>query len=127
MFKQKKMRIASMLAVLAVFAIVGVALAATPFRETVTLTAGSGTNTLSRSFVGTKITHVQFAGPVASTSAVYIVSGTTTNLIGSKVIAANDTLLVISNAYWLFKDDTILVTSSSTNSQTAYIVGEIEP
>jgi hypothetical protein len=107
--------------------IAAVAFAATPFRQSVTVALGVGTTTLARDYVGTTVTHVQCAGTNASVISVQIVVGTTTNTIGAKILAANDTIAVITNAYPLFKGDTIRITSTDLGTNTFYVAGETTP
>jgi len=124
----------SLLAMLIIVLLVCVAiipvLADYPFRETVTSTAGSATYTYDAgvnngAYSAFQVQAIILGGEASTTTTVSMVSGTLTNSIGSKVIAAGDGNFIVasSNLYWGFLDDKLLITSGDTNTFSLYIIG----
>ena len=93
-----------------------------PQKVVTSLPLGSGTVTPPTGDTGRFIlTHVIFTAPAATTQTVSFVTGSITNTIGTKVIAANDCILEITNAMPLFSGDHIRISSTAlaaTNSAT---------
>lgn len=101
------------------------ALAGTPFKTAVTVTAGTSTTTLDKDYYATKVTHI-LTGATGGTNTIKVVQNNCTNTIGTIAVASGN-LLVVSNTVWLFKGDKIIVENNFTNTHPAVIVGELAP
>ncbi len=108
----------------------GVCLADSPARMSVVVPAGttnavgSGAATVSfGSGIGFRPEAVIMPATAGTTQTVYAVHGTVTNRLGSKVAAANDYALILTNAPWLFDGDGVVVSTTATNGFLARIVG----
>ena len=101
-----------------------------PFRTNVTVTAGSGSWEYPTAGVkkpygeAFRIQAVLLPATAGQTGTVQVVDGSVTNTIGTKVAAANDTELNVTNDWWHFASDDVLITSTDTNTFTATIIGE---
>lgn len=120
--------IACTVTMLGVLALGASVFAGTPFRLPVTMTAGVGTLTYSngianQAFSAFRVDAV-ILGSAASTATVSAVSGSITNLLGSKVVTATDKGYLITNGTWGFIGDKVRLTSTDTNTHTAYVIGE---
>jgi len=103
-------------------------LADTPFREAVTVTAGSGSFTYSsgianEAFSAFQVDAVYSSATATSTQTVSITTGTITNQAASEAVSATDRQVVVSNDTWHTIGDKVLITSTDTNTHTAYVVG----
>ena len=114
------------LAVLALLA-AGVVLAATPFRETISVTAGSAAYTNNVSSYARQIEHVLFGGATGTVASLSICQGGNTNIVASITTAENATIATATNSMWLFKGDIIRVTTSDTNTHNVIIIGTQSP
>lgn len=124
----KKMLILAML-ICAILGLTGIAQAQAPSRQSVTMTAGSGTLTYSAgiqnpAFNMFKVTAVIIpsalttggTNAIPTTNKVYAVNGTVTNLLGTITPTAGANVLMITNQWWNFIGDKLLITSSDTNT-----------
>jgi len=122
----------STLMLLLAFVVALTAFAEAPSRQSVTMTAGSGTLTYSAglqnpAFNMFKVTAVIIpsalttggTNAIPTTNHVYAVNGSVTNLLGSIVPTATANVLIISNSWWNFTGDKLLIRSSDTNTFTA--------
>lgn len=100
---------------------------AAPFRVPVTVNAGVGTYTITNVYsaaaTGVQLSHVLYTCTAPATSTASFVVGNVTNAIGTKAITATDRLLLATNAPPFLIGDLVRLTSSDTNSHTAYLVG----
>lgn len=109
-----------------------VAIAGTPFRETLTVTGGSGVYTYATDGIkkpyaeAIKIQAIITPSAATTTNTIKVVDGTVTNTIATKVVAANDSETVLTNDWWHFAGEKIIIECSATNAFTAIIVGEEE-
>jgi hypothetical protein len=98
------------------------------FRQTVTLTAGSGSLTLAPVYntvaTGVRLEAIVFTTTAPATNTASFVVGTVTNAIGTKAVTATDRTLAATSAPSLFMGDLVIFTSSSTNTHTLYVIGE---
>lgn len=76
--------------------------------------------------VGFRLENAVFGAAAATTQTVALVQGTVTNQIGTKVVAATDRMLVVTNAPWLFEGDAVFVATTATNAYDAVVVGETQ-
>lgn len=101
---------------------------ATPFRQTISMNAGSGsytiTNVYSAASTGVRLQALHYSSLAVTTSTVSYIASGTTNSYGSKVVSATDRVLVFTNIPALFIGDRLPVTSSDTNAHSIYVVGE---
>jgi hypothetical protein len=98
--------------------------AAAPSAQPFTVNSGSGSLTYSAglqnpAFNMFKITAVLLPSAVGTTNTLKVVDGTVTNTLGTKVVAANDCDLLVTNDWWHFIGAKILVECSATNAFTA--------
>ena len=125
---KNKRIVAAAVALLGVLALTASVFAGTPFRKPVTMTAGSGSLVYSNGianqvFYTYKDNAVIFGSGVA-TATVSVTSGSVTNQLGTKAITASDKGYLITNDTWHFQGDKLLLSSTDTNTHTAYVVGE---
>ena len=99
--------------------------AGSPARVSAAVAAsGSGAATLAMgSGIGFKPEAVVMPASAGSTQTVSFVMGSVTNTLGTKVAAANDVTLYLTNSPWLFDGDGVVVSTTATNGFTARIVG----
>jgi hypothetical protein len=108
-----------------------------PSRQSVTMTAGSGTLTYSAgiqnpAFNMFKVTAVIIpsalttggTNAIPTTNKVFAVNGTVTNLLGTITPTAGANVLMITNQWWNFTGDKLIITSSDTNTITAAAIIE---
>ncbi len=95
-----------------VLAAAGLALAGSPAKTTASVAAGT-TNS-----VGTGSVTLSFGSGIGFR--------TVTNSMGTKVAAANDSVLTLTNAPWLFDGDGVVITTTATNGYTARIIGTMQ-
>jgi len=112
---------------------VGLAVAGSPAKTTATVAAGTtntvGTGSVTLSFgdgIGFRTEAVVMPATAATTQTVYFVFGSVTNSIGTKTAAANDYVLSLTNAPWLFDGDGVVITTTATNGYTARIIGTMQ-
>jgi len=104
------------------------ALAGQPYRQSISLTAGAGSAslTLGDYNAALKLTHIAWGTASGSTNTLSFVTGSVTNPMPAKTVSATDNVQYITNSLWLFKSyDSIVVSSTDTNAATAVIVGEL--
>jgi len=124
----KKMLLITMM-IAAILSLIGIANAEAPSRQSVTMTAGSGTLTYSAgiqnpAFNMFKVTAVIIpsalttggTNAIPTTNSVYAVNGSVTNLLGTIVPTATANVLLITNQWWNFIGDKLLIRSSDTNA-----------
>lgn len=101
----------------------GIALGAYPWTESNTsvTTSVAFTNTLSAS--GKTLTAVLANTGATQTNTVKVISGAVTNTLATEASSASDQMIVITNSPILFKDDVVLITSTSTNAHSVIIQG----
>ncbi len=116
-----------------VLAAAGLALAGSPAKTTASVAAGTtnsvGTGSVTLSFgsgIGFRPEAVVIPATAATTQTVYFVFGTVTNSMGTKVAGANDYVLSLTNAPWLFDGDGVVTTTTATNGYTARIIGTMQ-
>ncbi len=122
-------RIGLMVGVL-VLAAAGAVLAGSPGRVAVPVSAastnavGAGAVTLSfGSGIGFRPESVFLPALAGSTQTVSLVVGGSSHQIGTKIVAANDYLLWLTNAPWLFDGDGVAIASTATNAFPARVTG----
>ena len=126
--KQNKRIVAAAGVLLGLLALTASVFAGSPFRRSVTMTAGSGTLAYSSGianpvFTTFKVDAVIFGSGVA-TGTVSATSGSVTNQLGTKAITATDKSYLVTNDTWHFLGDKVLITSTETNAHIVYVVGE---
>ena len=111
----------------------GVVLAGSPGRATLPVSAGTtnavGTGAVTLSFgsgIGFRPESVFLPALAGSTQTVSVVVGGSSHQLGSKVAAANDYLLWLTNAPWLFDGDGVAITTTATNGYTARVIGTMQ-
>jgi len=111
----------------------GIAFAGSPAKTTATVSAGTtnsvGAGSVALSFgggIGFRTEAVVMPATAATTQTVYFVFGTVTNSVGTKVAAANDYVLTLTNAPWLFDGDGVVITTTATNGYTARVIGTMQ-
>jgi hypothetical protein len=106
----------------------GAALAMTPMREPITLTAGSGTYTNTRDFQVVKPIRFEVydTQPAVNTQTVSHITGNHTNSIGTIVTSGGAGSLVVTQTLYLFKGDMVEI-GGSTNAGDGYLIGEVLP
>jgi len=123
-----KKTIAIVISFMGVLALCASVFAGTPFRLPVTMTAGVGTLTYSNGIANPAFSAFQvnavILGSAASTATVSAVSGSITNLLGSKVVTATDKGYLVTNGTWGFIGDKVRLTSTDTNTHNVYVIGE---
>jgi len=113
-------------------AVVGIVCAGTPFRETVSIVAGTGTYTYATDGIvkpyaeAIKILAILTPSGTTTTNVIKFIDGTVTNTIATKIVAANDSDQLITTDWWHFAGEKIRIESSNTNTWTAVIIGEEE-
>lgn len=111
-------------------ALTTVVVAGTPFRETLTVTGGSGVYTIPADGVkvpygeAVKFLAVITPSAVGTTNTIKVVDGTTTNTIATKVVAENDSDTALSADWWHFEGELLIIECSATNAFEAILVGE---
>jgi len=106
---------------------VGLALAGTPAQITGTVaTSGTSLNVPASGSVGFKLQAVVFGAAAGTTQTVAVVQAGITNQIATKVVAATDRMLTVTNAPWLFSGQTVRITTTATNSYGVVLVGETQ-
>jgi hypothetical protein len=126
------MQMKKMLAtLLVIFAIVVAfdAFAQAPSRQTVLVNNGTGTFTYSGGIQNPaynmfRVTAVITPSAAGTTNTISVVDGTVTNLVATKAVAANDSAAAVTNDWWHFVGDKVVITSSATNAFTAQIIIE---
>lgn len=121
------------LALLAGLLATGMAFAGSPAKTAASVAAGTtnsvGTGSVTLSFgsgIGFRAESVVMPATASTTQTVYFVFGTVTNSVGTKVAAANDYVLTLTNAPWLFDGDGVVITTTATNGYTARIIGTMQ-
>ncbi len=111
----------------------GMALAGSPAKQTVAVAAGTtnavGTGSVSLSLgsgIGFRPETVVMPATAGTTQTVYFVFGSVTNAQGTKVTAANDYALALTNAPWLFDGDAVAISTTATNGYRARIIGTMK-
>jgi hypothetical protein len=105
-----------------------------PFRQVITLAANTNGATsvattldLPKYKTALKVSHVLYSTGAGVTNSFKVVTGTITNTVGTKATTATDKLQAVTNGLWVFKvDDTVLLSSTSTNASTAVLIGEVQ-
>jgi hypothetical protein len=123
-----KQKIKSVLAFLALVLLCTVTVSAAPFRQSFTLanTAGSYTvtNVYNSVSSGANFSAIVFGNSATGTVTLAHVSGTSTNVFGTKVITATDKTFIVTNLPSLFIGDRIRFTTTDTGTNTSYVIGE---
>ena len=108
----------------------GVVLAGSPGRVSVPVGAAStnavGTGSVTLGFgsgIGFRPESVFLPALAGSTQTVSVVVGGSSHRLGTKVAAANDYLLLLTNAPWLFDGDGVSITTTATNAFPARVTG----
>lgn len=121
--------IASAIGAVGVLTLVASVYAGTPFRQAVTVNAGSGTFTYSsgianQAFSAFKVDAVIYG--ITDTNAITLkaVYGTVTNTVGTHTPSAGDHLQTVTNDTWKTIGDKLLISTVNTNAFTAYVIGE---
>lgn len=98
-----------------------------PQRTAVTLPGGAGALAAPTGDTGRFYpSHMIFSCAAGETQTVRFVHGTVTNTYGTKVVAAGDAVMVLTNVPPLFSGDKILVASSATGvTNTATVIGTL--
>ena len=101
-----------------------------PFSTNVTITAGSGSFTYSSAIRKDYASSYRVLAVIGKcttglTNTYQVVDGGVTNKLGAgtKVVAANDAALAVTNDWPHFRTSKVLITSGDTNSFTATIFG----
>lgn len=113
-----------------VMAASGALQAGSPGRVSVPVGAGStnavGTGAVTLGFgsgIGFRPESVFLPAAAGATQTVSVVVGGASHRLGTKVAAANDFLLVLTNAPWLFDGDGVVITTTATNGFPARLTG----
>ena len=102
-----------------------VALAGSPARVVSTVaTNGVAIAAPASGGMAYRLQAVVFGATAGTTQTVALVEGGITNQIGTKVVSATDRMLSVTNAPWLIAGETVLITTTATNSYGVVLVGE---
>lgn len=126
------MKLKNLLAALMLLAAACVGLSAfgeeVPFTKDVAVAAGTGTFTYDAAVKkpyaeAIKIGVVLTPSTATTTNTIKFISGSVTNDVATKVAAAGDSDTSLTAAFWLFRDDKVIITSTDTNAFTAKLIG----
>lgn len=119
----------TLLLLIVVALLAGIAMAVTPVRETVTLDEGAGSWTASENYKTYKVKAVYVTGalPATETGTVYHVVGDVTNTVASIVCTGGAGSYQETNTTYVFKGDSIVIGGGITNDATVQVVMEVYP
>ncbi len=123
----KRMKMMVALLTLMVIALVAYAASRGPQRVTATLNGGAGVVVPPTGDTGRfTAQYMVFACAAGETQTVKYVTAGVTNTYGTKVVAANDAVLALTNMPPLFTGDRVLVSSSATGvTNQVTLIGEL--
>ena len=111
----------------ALVALGGLALGGSPARVTGTVaTNGTAFAVPASGGMAFRLQAVVFGAAAGTTQTVALVQETITNQIATKVVAATDCMLTVTNAPWLFDGEKVRITTTATNAYGAVLVGETQ-